>query len=368
MTSAEAIPRPFDVIGLGVNTLDLIATIDGYPQPDTKAPMYDFDVQGGGVVATAMVACARLALRTRYVGKVGTDFWSRASLRTLSSEGIDVRHVLKAKGSPGQVSIVFADRTTGQRTLFYRRPPGYTILPEELDRAVLTAGHLLHVDGIDTAAAAQAVEWARAAGMRITMDADRALPGVEQVWPRVDLLVCTPRFLGAVSQAVGLDAGLRDLADRGPARVAVTLAAEGVQGVTGGRVVRIAGFPITPVDTNGAGDVFHGACAVGELRNWPLDWTLIFASAVAAMKCRSLGGRRGIPRCAAVAEFLASHGYKEIALALDTGSVDGPPAAFSVPTIGDTVRLRTKENPDARRSGPVVGSQGIRLPSGQGEP
>jgi hypothetical protein len=50
--------RRFDVIGFGVNALDLIAVIDGYPEPDTKVQFQEFDVQGGGVVATAMAACA----------------------------------------------------------------------------------------------------------------------------------------------------------------------------------------------------------------------------------------------------------------------------------------------------------------------
>ena len=113
MRQANLASRPFDVIGLGVNALDLIAIIDGYPEPDTKVQFQEFDVQGGGVVATAMAACARLGLRTRYVGKVGGDFWSRVSLRTLSKEGIDVRHVIRVKGSPGHVSLVLADRATG---------------------------------------------------------------------------------------------------------------------------------------------------------------------------------------------------------------------------------------------------------------
>jgi sugar/nucleoside kinase (ribokinase family) len=98
--------------------------------------------------------------------------------------------------------------------------------------------------------------------------------------------------------------------------VAVTLAEEGVLGFTEGRFMRIPGFPIKAVDTNGAGDVFHGACAVGELRDWSLEWTLTFASAVAAMKCRFLGGRRGIPRLPEVAEFLETHGCTEIADAI----------------------------------------------------
>jgi sugar/nucleoside kinase (ribokinase family) len=316
MTGTPLQDRPFDVVGFGVNALDLIAIIDGYPQPDTKVQFQTFDVQGGGVVATAMAACARLGLKTRYIGKIGGDFWSRASLKTLAREGIDVRHVIRDKTSPGHVSLVLADRATGQRTLFFRRPPAYAIRPEELDRGAVTSGRLLHMDGIDAAAALQAVRWARDAGMRVTMDGERIVPGIEDVWPQVDLLVCNPRFIRGTTGHAAVEDGLREMADRGPARVAVTLADEGVLGYEGGRWVRVPGFRVEPVDTNGAGDVFHGACAVGELRGWSLAWTLTFANAVAAMKCRSLGGRRGIPRLPEVAEFLTAHGHRDLASAL----------------------------------------------------
>ncbi len=320
MTDSPLADRPFDVVGLGTNALDLIAIIDGYPEPDTKVQFQTFDVQGGGVVATAMAACGRLGLKARYVGKVGGDFWARASMKTLTREGIDVRHVIRDRTSPGPVSLVLADRATGQRTLFFRRPPAYAIRPEELHREAFTAGRLLHVDGIDSGAAVRAIGWAREAGMRVTMDGERIVPGIEDVWPRVDLLVCNPRFVRGMTGHAALEDGLRELADRGPSRVAVTLAHEGVLGYTQGRRVRVPGFRIEPVDTNGAGDVFHGACAVGELRDWPLEWTLTFANAVAAMKCRFLGGRRGIPRLPEVAEFLATHGRRDLASALDTPS------------------------------------------------
>lgn len=94
------------------------------------------------------------------------------------------------------------------------------------------------------------------------------------------------------------------------------LAEHGALGYEGGRLVHAPGFPVKAVDTNGAGDVFHGAPAFGELRGWPFEWVLTFASAVAAMKCRSIGGRRGIPRLPEVAEFLTSQGRRDIAAAL----------------------------------------------------
>jgi sulfofructose kinase len=313
---AAPAPAPVDVVGLGSNALDLLGVIDGHPEPDTKAPLREFEVQGGGMVATAMVACARMGLRARYVGKFGDDYWARLSRRLLARDGVDVRHALRARGSVGHVSMMLIDARTGARTGFYRRPPAYAIRPEELDRAVVTSGKLLHVDGVDAAAAAVAVRWARAAGRLVTMDGERIVEGIDAVWPAVDLLVGNPGFVARVTGRDGLEDGLRALADRGPARVAVTCGAEGALGLERGRVVPAPGFPVPVVDTNGAGDVFHGACAVGELRAWPLEWTLTFASAVAAMKCRVLGGRRGIPRLPEVAAFLAERGYGALAAAL----------------------------------------------------
>jgi sulfofructose kinase len=309
-------PSPVDVVGLGTNALDLLGVIEGHPEPDTKAPLREFEVQGGGMIATAMVACARLGLRARYVGKFGDDYWARLGRRLLARDGVDVRHALRARGSVGHVSMMLIDARTGLRTGFYRRPPAYNIRPDELDRRVITSGRLLHVDGVDPEAAATAVRWAREAGMRVTMDGERVVDGIDAVWPGVDLLVCNPRFVAQVTGRAALDDGLRALAARGPARVAATLGAEGALGLEGGRDVRVPGFPVPVVDTNGAGDVFHGACAVGELRNWPLEWTLTFANAVAAMKCRTLGGRRGIPRLDAARRFLAERGHRELAAAL----------------------------------------------------
>jgi sulfofructose kinase len=305
-----------DVVGLGSNALDLVGVIDGSPEPDTKAPLLEFEVQGGGMVATAMVACARLGLRARYVGKFGDDYWARLGRRLLAREGVDVRHALRAAGSPGHVTMMFVDARSGARTGFYRRPPAYAIRPEELDRAVITSARLLHVDGVDAAAAVHAIGWARAAGMRVTMDGERVVEGIDQVWPAVDVLVCNPRFVAQVTGRSDVEDGLRALAARGPARVAATLAADGALGLDKGHWVRAPGFSVPVVDTNGAGDVFHGACAVGEVRGWPFEWTLTFASAVAAMKCRSLGGRRGIPRLAEVAAFLAERGHRDLATAL----------------------------------------------------
>ncbi len=110
------------------------------------------------------------------------------------------------------------------------------------------------------------------------------------------LLVCNPRFLRATTGHAAPEDGLRELADRGLSRVAATLAGEGVVGLEEGRWVRILEFSVETVDTNGEGDVFHWARAVGELHGWFKELTLTFANAVAAMKYCVLVGRRDITR------------------------------------------------------------------------
>ena len=54
----------------------------------------------------------------------------------------------------------------------------------------------------------------------------------------------------------------------------------------------------------GAGDVFHGAFIYGLLQEWQIEKIAKFSNAVAAMKCRKLGGRAGIPTLEEAMDFL----------------------------------------------------------------
>lgn len=90
----------------------------------------------------------------------------------------------------------------------------------------------------------------------------------------------------------------------GPGIVGITLGDEGCILSWENRSLREPAFKMDVVDTTGAGDVFHGAFIYGLLKNWSLEKTAKFANAVAAMKCRKLGGRAGIPTLREVTEFL----------------------------------------------------------------
>jgi sugar/nucleoside kinase (ribokinase family) len=76
--------------------------------------------------------------------------------------------------------------------------------------------------------------------------------------------------------------------------------------MVGGEILYVKGFKVKAVDTTGAGDVFHAGFIYGLLQNWEVTEILRFANAVAALKCRDLGGRKGIPTLEEVQKFLGS--------------------------------------------------------------
>jgi sulfofructose kinase len=67
-----------------------------------------------------------------------------------------------------------------------------------------------------------------------------------------------------------------------------------------------AAFCIQPVDTTGAGDIFHAGFIYGLLQGWPLQRQLDFACAAAALNCTAVGARGGIQPVAAIEHLIAT--------------------------------------------------------------
>ncbi|MFB3818077.1 MAG: carbohydrate kinase family protein, partial [Candidatus Methylomirabilales bacterium] len=265
-------------------------------------------VQGGGLTATAMVACARLGLRTRYIGKFGSDQIGRVAREELAAEGLELGAAVQATDAPNRLCFVMVEAGSGHRTIIRHRDTRIWLRPEELVREAVCAGRVLHLDGYEGDAALQAARWARAAGIPVSVDAEEPTERREELCAAADLLIVGLRFGRALTGRTEPGAILDGLARLGPRCVGLTLGEHGSLLAQGGRAVEAPGYPVAVVDTTGAGDVFHGAFLYGVLRGWEAGDILRFANAVAALKCTQLGGRAGIPRVAAVRAFLRDRG------------------------------------------------------------
>jgi sulfofructose kinase len=242
-----------------------------------------------------MVACAKLGLRTKYIGTVGDDERGRIQMDSLLGQGINLDHVQIRKNCPNQSAYILIDHTTGERTVLWRRADCLRIDPQEITPDQITCARLLHIDGHDTAAVARAAEIARKAGIPVTVDVDTIYPGFDKVLPSVDYLICSSDFPAAWTGEQDHFKALELIQNQYGMRVAaMTLGADGALARVDGKYVYSPACVVNCVDTTGAGDVFHGAFCYGLLQNWSMPEMLDFSNAMAALNCTAIGARGGI--------------------------------------------------------------------------
>jgi ribokinase len=163
----------------------------------------------------------------------------------------------------------------------------------------------LLVDTLEPAAAAAAARAASEAGAKVLIDAGTLRDGVRDILPHCHYIVACETFSEQISDGYGERAALEAMMEYGPEAAVITLGERGCIALSGGEFFEEKGFRVDAIDTTGAGDVFHGAFLYAVLREWDMRRCCVFANAVAAMKCRRLGGRAGIPTLPETLEFLA---------------------------------------------------------------
>jgi sulfofructose kinase len=285
----------FDVVGVGLNATDTLLVVPHFPAYAGKVPFQEEVVSPGGQVASALVACARLGLRTKYIGTVGDDERGRIQLESLRGEGVDIQHVQLRRNCANQSAYIVIDRSTGERTVLWRRDDGLRIDPEQILPEQIACARLLHIDGHDTPAVARAAAIARGLGIPVTVDVDTVYHGFDRVLPNVDYLVASSEFPTAWT---GQDDPFKALElmqrEYGMKVVAMTLGAHGALARENGEFFYSPAFVVNCVDTTGAGDVFHGAFCYAVLQEMPMRDALEFSNAMAALNCTALGARGGI--------------------------------------------------------------------------
>jgi sugar/nucleoside kinase (ribokinase family) len=323
-------PPLVDFLGLGLNSADTLIRLPHFPAPDSKVAILSCETLPGGQAASAAVACRRWGLRTRYIGKIGTDWAGRLQRREFQREGIEA-HWIEVSGCPSQAAYILVDEHSGERTILWQHDPRLDLTSADLPRDWIARTRLLHLDGHPPAPASVAARWARDAGALVTADFDNIYPGVEDLLASVDYLMASREFPARLTAIEDLPEALREIARRFGCRVVgATLGRDGALAWDGNSFHYSPGFCVQAVDTTGAGDVFHAAFAYALLEGQSLAGILEFSCAAAALNCTAMGARGGIRPLSEIRRLMQ----------------DGRryPAAFD----GDRVRLAPRPEPKNR--------------------
>ncbi|MFY9555982.1 MAG: PfkB family carbohydrate kinase [Blastocatellia bacterium] len=288
--------KPFDSVALGLNAIDYLIVVPHYPGFNTKVPLLSHTLAPGGQCATAMVTLARLGMRARYIGKVGSDDLGRVQIRSLESEGVESSGVAVVEGAESQIAFIVIDEASGERTVIWHRDDRLLIDESEVDAEAVCSGRVLLLDGHNVAASIAAARYARAAGIPTVLDIDNIYPGSEVLLPLIDFLISSTSFPLRMTEESDLKTALKKLsAMTGSMFVAATLGRDGVLAYFRREFLYSPAFTVDCRDTTGAGDAFHGGFIYGLLSGFSVEETLRVANAVAGLKCRAIGARTALP-------------------------------------------------------------------------
>lgn len=285
----------FDVVGVGLNATDTLLLLSHFPAYAGKVPFEEEMLSPGGQVASAMATCARLGLRVKYIGTVGDDERGRIQMESLRGTGINLDDVVVVPNCPNQSAYILIDRSTGERTVLWRRLDCLRLDPGAITEQKIANARLVHIDGHDTAAVARAAEIARRHGIPVTVDVDTIYHGFDRVLPNVDYLITSSEFPAQWTNERDPFKAIEMIQEEYKMRVAaMTLGAHGALARVEGKFVYSPAFVVNCMDTTGAGDVFHGAFCYAVLQKMPMQEALEFSNAMAALNCTALGARGGI--------------------------------------------------------------------------
>ncbi|BCG85698.1 ribokinase [Mesorhizobium sp. 113-3-9] len=290
--------RPARLLSVGALTLDTILRVETLPAHQGKFIASDGVQIASGMATSAACAAHRLGADVSLWASAGDDPVGDQLIAGIEAEGVDCSYVRRVSGARSALASILVD-AHGERIIV----PFYDSLaqtdPDSLPFADIAAFDAVLADVRWPGAAALALKTARAAGRPAILDADTApLAVLERLLPLASHIVASePAVRIICGQALDLGRACTDLASRTDALVAVTGGAAGTWWFdrAAGSSRHVAAPRFKAVDTLAAGDVFHGAFAVGLAEAMPVEQAMRFASAAAALKCLRFGGRLGAP-------------------------------------------------------------------------
>ncbi len=290
----------FDVLGLGSNCIDYLCLMDGYPTEDVKTEVDTIEMQGGGNIGTALVAVARLGGNAAYHGVVGNDEYRDRLFEELSRYGIDTQHVSFKEGK-NHVAFILINRSNATRTIIYSKHNIPEFSPHEVNTDIITQTKVLLLDFFYEEVSLKASKFAKEHGVPVVIDAEWVCPHAKDIIANSSHLITSRNFALDFTDMGGsenMEEVIKKLSQIvGGCFICITLGDRGSISFDREKekIFWQKPFIVDTVDTTGAGDVFHGAFCYFLSQGYSNEDAVRYSSACSAMKCRQLGGRRGIP-------------------------------------------------------------------------
>ena len=297
------------IVVVGSINLDLIVNVERLPAPGETVLGSTFTTAPGGKGANQALAARRAGAKVRMVGAVGGDSFAEEALALLDEAEVDLSSVKKTDTTTGTAHILVA--ADGENVIAVVPAANALVLPNDLGDGLFSNGdHVLLQQEIPVETVSATLGAARAAGAVSVLNTAPFQATTAPLLPRADYVVANETEFDLYADALGIDAGDREIRMRAFVEktggvLIVTLGGDGVLAVTPDEAFKVPALQITPVDTVGAGDTFCGYLAAGLDAGLSLEDALRRAAAAGSLACLKPGAQPAIPMADDVDEALA---------------------------------------------------------------
>lgn len=292
---------------IGQTYIDVTFLVDRIPTGDEKAVARDYAVSFGGNAVSAAFCCAKLGIAPDLLTSLADDWLARMFLDMAAKYGVSV-HGRKVRES----SLSFVMPRAGERAILRCRDDHYLHPVPPLD---IQGCRALHLDGHQADAAIHYAKLCRESRILTSLDGGGMRSNTLELLPFIDVAICSERLC---QQLKLTPEGLCGLLKQKGCRIGgVTLGAKGLLWYGEDGEIRMLPALVVPpaevIDTNGAGDIFHGAYVYSYLAHPHEPWLthFRFARAASAHSVRHLGIEHSLPTLADVRA--AERSFKEAA-------------------------------------------------------
>lgn len=276
------------ILGIGIATLDIINTVEGYPAEDAEVRAISQQVRRGGNCTNTLVVLSQLGHRCAWGGVLVEEPDTRHILDDLKQHGIELRAVHTLQQGKVPTSYIVRNRRNGSRTIVH-----YRDLPEfgydDFARIDLQSYHWLHCEGRNVAETRRMLRRAQqlVPALPRSVEIEKPRAEIEQLFEHADVLLFSRHFAASRGHT-DPERFLRSIEPETPNAVRVLAWGEAGAYALGrdGRLVHSPAYPPSrSIDTLGAGDTFNAGIIDALLRCIALDEALHHACRLAGRKC-----------------------------------------------------------------------------------
>ncbi len=299
------------IVGIGACVMDTLYNISSFPKEDTKMRASGSKLCGGGPCATGLVAARKLGISAAYIGVLSDDSGGEFLKADFEKYGVDTSLIELKSGYRSFTSVIWLSEDTASRTCVFDKGNLPALELNEDQKAAIENAEVLMVDGNEMNAAAIAAKYARTVGTKVLYDCGGLYDGVEKLLAYTDIMIPSEEFAMAhTGEKTAGDAAKKLYELYSPEVVVVTQGKRGGIIYDGGEVKDYPIYPAEVKDSNGSGDVFHGAFAAAVVRGYNYEQCCHFSSATSAIKCMGIGARESVPDFETVISYLKENGYE----------------------------------------------------------